>query len=88
MSKPMPLTMRPDRRPVWRPCHTAAELARGPYNAAMPSNVGAGKQGGIMSYWGELAGTYGVNLIFAAVSVLSTYGGLNLVLATGRALLH
>ena len=47
-----------------------------------------GKQGGIMSYWGELAGTYGVNLIFAAVSVLSTYGGLNLVLATGRALLH
>ena len=41
-----------------------------------------------MSYWGELAGTYGVNLILAAVSVLSTYGGLNLVLATGRALLH
>jgi hypothetical protein len=37
---------------------------------------------------GELAGTYCVNLILAAVSVVATYGGLNLALVTGRALLH
>ena len=39
-------------------------------------------------YWSELAGTYGVKLILAAVSVLATYGGLNLALMTGSALLH
>jgi hypothetical protein len=74
---------------VWRPSHTAAELAHCPYTAAMPSHVGAEKQGGVMGYhWRELARTYGANLIFAAVSVLATYGGLSVALAAGRALLH
>jgi hypothetical protein len=40
------------------------------------------------NHLGELAGTYCVNLILAAVSVVATYGGLNLALVTGRALLH
>ena len=39
-------------------------------------------------HWRELTGTCGMNLIFAAISVLTTYGGLNLALVTGRALLH
>jgi hypothetical protein len=78
-----------DRGQAWRPRHTAAKLARGPYTAAMPSNVGTGNRGGIMrNHLGELAGTYCVNLILAAVSVVATYGGLNLALVTGRALLH
>jgi hypothetical protein len=48
-----------------------------------------GQKGDIMDYhWSELAGTYGVNLISAAVGVLATYGGLNLALVMGRALLH
>ena len=38
--------------------------------------------------WSELAGTYGVNMISAAVGVLATYGGLNLALVMGRVLLH
>jgi hypothetical protein len=37
---------------------------------------------------GELAGTFGVNLILAAVSELATYGGLSLALVTGGALFH
>jgi hypothetical protein len=37
---------------------------------------------------GELAGTFGVNLILAAMSVLATYGGLSLALVTGGALFH
>ena len=39
-------------------------------------------------HWNELAGTCVVNLMFAAVSVVATYGGLNLALARGSALLH
>jgi hypothetical protein len=39
-------------------------------------------------HWSELAGTCVVNLMFAAVSVVSAYGGLNLALTTGSALLH
>ena len=39
-------------------------------------------------HWSELAGTCVVDLMLAAVSVMGTYGGLNLALATGSALLH
>jgi hypothetical protein len=39
-------------------------------------------------HWSEPAGTCVVNLMFAAVSVVSAYGGLNLALATGSVLLH
>ena len=39
-------------------------------------------------HWNELAGTCVVNLMLAAVSVMATYGGLNLALMTGSALLH
>ena len=39
-------------------------------------------------HWNELAGTCVVNLMLAAVSVMATYGGLNLALETGSALLQ
>ena len=39
-------------------------------------------------HWNELAGTCVVNLMLAAVSVMATYGGLNLALETGSVLLH
>ena len=39
--------------------------------------------------WSErAAGTFGVNLIFAGVSVMAVYGVLNLALVTGQTLLH
>ena len=81
---------RVDRGQMWQPRHTAAKLVRGPYTAAMPSNIRAGNRGGIMDYhWSErAAGTFGVNLIFAGVSVMAVYGVLNLALVTGQTLLH
>jgi hypothetical protein len=39
-------------------------------------------------HWSGRAGTFVVNLMWAAVSVVTTYGGLNLALETGSALLH
>jgi len=39
-------------------------------------------------HWNDLSGTCVVNLMLAAVSVMATYGGLNLALETGSALLH
>ena len=39
-------------------------------------------------HWSERTGTYGVNLICAAVSVMAAYGVLNFALATAHALVH
>jgi hypothetical protein len=39
-------------------------------------------------HWSELVGSCVVDLMLAAVSVMGTYGGLNLALATGSVLLH
>ena len=42
-----------------------------------------------MGYHGsDLGGNCVVDLMLAAVSVMGTYGGLNLALATGSVLLH
>ena len=68
-------------------CGEISRAARIPPQS--PSNVSTGKRGAIMDYhWSELAGTCVVNLMLAAVSVVTTYGGLNLALETGSALLH
>ena len=75
---------------MWQPRHTAAKLVLGPYAAAMPSNISVGNMGVFMGYhWSErAAGIFGVNLIFAGVSVMAVYGLLDLALATGQTLLH